>query len=103
MQRVIGYAENHGYPFASIRLDSIKLQGNDLSASLNYQSGPVITFDTLKVAGDSNTKISFLQNYLRIQPDQPFSMKRVEEAEARLARLPFLKSAGPNQLTFQNR
>ena len=37
MDKVITFYENHGYPFAQIKLDSVKLNGNKLDASLSLQ------------------------------------------------------------------
>ncbi len=100
-EKVIAYAENNGYPFASIRLDSISIQGNMVIASLNYQSGPLITFDTVEIEGSSKSKPFFIGNYLRIKPGEPYEEKKVEQAISKLRRLPYIKVIGAPYVSFQ--
>ncbi|MDN5204016.1 BamA/TamA family outer membrane protein [Fulvivirgaceae bacterium BMA10] len=102
MQKVLDISENQGYPFASIQLDSISLVQNILRASLNYDPGPFITFDSLEVAGDAKLKEGFLTSYLRIIPGEPFDMRKIENVDAKLNRLPYLDKNKTGHLTFQN-
>ena len=100
-QQVIAYAENNGYPFASIQLDSVSVQGTSIVAALNYQSGPFITFDTVEIEGSTKSKPLFISNYLRIKPGAPYEEKKVEQAFFKLRRLPYLKVAEAPYVTFQ--
>ncbi len=100
-KQVIAYAENNGYPFASIQLDSVSIQGNMIVAALNYQSGPLITFDTVEIDGTTKSKPFFIGNYLRIKPGAPYEEKKVEQALFKLRRLPYLKVAEAPYVTFQ--
>ena len=100
--RLLTYTENNGYPFASIKLDSLALNNSEFRASIKYEPGPYITFDTIKVEGNSKTKLTFLSSFLRVLPGKPFEFDKIDQAIARLERLPFVEPADPGFLTFQN-
>ena len=101
LKRVITYSENHGYPFASIRLDSISIENQKITASLNYNKGPLITFDTVALVGDTKTKPLFISSYLRIKPGAVYEEKKIAQASNRLNRLPYIRLAGSPHVTFQ--
>ncbi|MBD8488335.1 BamA/TamA family outer membrane protein [Echinicola sp. CAU 1574] len=100
--RILSIAENQGYPFSSISLDSISQSENQLKASLYYEQGPRITFDSIQVIGDANVKLGFIQRKLNIVQGEPFSQKRVEEAVEVIRKLPYLKLLAPPKISFQN-
>jgi outer membrane protein assembly factor BamA len=95
-------SENNGFPFASIRLDSITREDSRISASLNFSPGPYITFDTLKVTGDSKTKAVYLSNLLQVKPGKAFSQKRITQGIRQIKNLSYLRWAGEPELSFQN-
>lgn len=101
-ESVIKESENKGYPFASIRLDSLERIKNGFSAALNLDLGPFIVFDTLKVTGDTKTKPKFLTRFLQIRPGEPFSQKKVKDGIQQVRNLPYLRLAGEPELSFQN-
>lgn len=100
--RLLAYTENNGYPFASIKLDSLALNDHEFRASIKYDPGPYITFDTIKVEGTSKTKLTFLSSFLKIMPGKPFEFDKIDRATTRLSRLPYLKPADAGYVTFQN-
>lgn len=95
-------SENRGYPFAAIRLDSLERKGNGFSGALDLDSGPRITFDSLKITGDTKTKPEFISRFLQIKPGQDFSQKKIDEGIQQIRGLPYLKWAGEPELSFQN-
>lgn len=101
LNRIIEYSENNGFPFASVKFDSVSIEDRHIMATINYQSGPFITFDTVKPEGNSKTKALFLSNYLRIKPGSPYEEKKVEQATAKLKRLPYVKVSESPYVTFQ--
>jgi translocation and assembly module TamA len=98
---ILTYLENHGYPFAKIKLDSILMINSELSASLSYSKGSYIRFDSLLVEGEGKIKTSFLKNYLQIRQNEPFSQQKVREAERMLRSLPYLKLKKPLEVVFE--
>jgi translocation and assembly module TamA len=87
---ILNYAENHGFPFASVKLDSISFQENDLIAHLNYQSGPLILFDSLVVLGYDQVKSSFMMSHLGIYKGKPYEEKLARGIADRVKLLPFI-------------
>ncbi len=101
-EKVLEETENSGYPFASIGLDSIQREEEGISAALNLQRGPYITFDTLRITGDSKTDRKFLSKFMQVMPQEPFSQKRINEGIRQVRNLPYLRWAGEPELSFQN-
>lgn len=98
---ILNYLENHGYPFAQVGLDSIQLRDNLFSASLKYDKGTYIRFDTVMIAGEGKVKADFLANYLKIKQNEPFSQQKVREAERMLRSLPYIKLRKPIEVVFE--
>lgn len=101
IDQILQDSENDGYPFASVQLDSISRTGGGIEASLNYDYGPLITWDSVKVNKQSKTSEKYLQNLVRIIPGTPFSEKQLREAVKVIDRSPYFKSSGYPALTFQ--
>lgn len=101
-EKVLEYADNQGYPFSSIYLDSLDFADNRLRASLHYIKGPYIIFDSLAIQGTASLKNRFLSAYLKIPSGQPFSQQKVQQAERLLRQLPYLTITQPYHVIFKN-
>jgi outer membrane protein assembly factor BamA len=99
---IIEYSENHGHPFASIRLDSIKLRGESLSGSIHYEAGPLIRFESLNITGTNSVKKSFLEKYLGVQPGFIYEEKKLKSIPGKLNSLIFITLKNQVHQTFQN-
>ncbi|MBD2717110.1 BamA/TamA family outer membrane protein [Microvirga sp. STR05] len=99
-QRVLTEAENQGFPFATVRLDSVQLRGADIEGRVLLERGPAIVFDSLQIVGNTKTKKRFLTKYLQIFPNQPFSQQRIDEAARRLRQLPYLQLKAEPEVRF---
>lgn len=101
MRNVIRGAENSGFPFAQIKLDSIQRNGYALSAVFAYDAGPLIHWDSVKVAGATKTQERYVQNITGIRPGQPFSQKQLDEANQTLSRSPYFEQTRSPIVDFQ--
>lgn len=90
-ERIVEQAENNGYPFASIRLDSFAFVGHQLEAKLFLDKGRPVFFDSLNWEGAIKISDSYLRNYLGIQSGDPYSRKKILQIRNRMQELPFLK------------
>ncbi|WP_035076378.1 BamA/TamA family outer membrane protein [Anditalea andensis] len=100
---LIRVLEDNGYPFASLKLEDMVQDGNQISAALHCDMGPFITFDTIRLVGNgSKTDPVFLSRILHIAPGTPFSQKRINESIASIRNLPYIKMVGVPEITFQN-
>ena len=99
-ERILTEAENQGFPFATVGLDSVHLSGHDIAGRVVLKRGRVVVFDSLQIVGNSKTKKRFLTKYLQIFPGQPFSQQRVAAAAQLLRQLPYLKLRAEPEVRF---
>ena len=99
-ERILVEAENQGYPFATVGLDSVHLSGHDIAGRVVLKRGPVVMFDSLQLVGNTKTKKRFLTKYLQIFPNQPFSQQRVAAAAQLLRQLPYVKLRAEPEIRF---
>lgn len=99
-QNILHEAENQGYPFATIGLDSVALRGADVEGRIVLRRGPAVVFDSLQIVGKTKTRARFLTKYLQLEPNQPFSQQRVQEAARRLRQLPYLQLKAEPEVRF---
>ncbi|PJJ52922.1 BamA/TamA family outer membrane protein [Hymenobacter chitinivorans] len=103
-QNILAEAENQGYPFATVRLDSLGLRGADISGRVVLDRGRVVVFDSIQLVGKTKTKKRFLTKYLQIFPNQPYNQQRVDAAARLLRQLPYLQvQAEPEVRFFQGK
>ena len=95
-------AENNGYPFASLRLDSLQAEGSTLSAAFLYKPGPFVVWDSLSVIGSLSVKNRFLSRLLHLTHGEPFSEQRLIDAEKLLQQIPYLKTVRSIRVSFSN-
>jgi len=99
-ERVLTEAENQGYPFATIGIDSLRLSGRDIAGRVVLKRGPAVYFDSLQIVGTSKTKKRFLTKYLQLTPGQPYSQQRVAAAAALLRQLPYVRLRAEPEVRF---
>jgi len=99
---ILDYAENHGYPFATVKLDSIQIQDNNISALLNYNSGPSIVFDSLLIDGYDNIKTKYLMTHLGIYPGKLYQEKLIEEIPNKIKLLTFVRIIAEPEISIEN-
>ncbi len=99
-EKLLEYAENNGYPFANIWLDSISISENKIDAQLFMNKGKLVLIDSLNVKGDVKISNTYLKNYLGIKEGALYSKKKILQIRDRLRELPFLKEKVPPTVTF---
>ncbi|MEN2283948.1 POTRA domain-containing protein [Algoriphagus sp. SE2] len=95
--------ENRGYPFATIKLDSLERKGDQIFASIDLVEGPLITWDSVQILGNTKTSPRYVQNLVRIQPGEPFSQNDFESAGQVLNRSPYFGLSQSPELSFQTK
>ena len=99
-ERVLTEAENQGYPFATVGLDSLRLTGRDIAGRVVLRRGPAVYFDSLQIVGTSTTRKRFLSKYLQIEPGTPYNQQRVAAAAALLRQLPYVRLRAEPEVRF---
>jgi outer membrane translocation and assembly module TamA len=97
---ILTILENNGYPFATIKLDSILVDSDRISASINLSKGAIILFDSIDLRGNAQIKKWYLEKYLGIKKGNPYNETILKNADSRLSQLPFLKSTRTTAIYF---
>lgn len=100
MNSLLAYYENNGYPFAKIKLDSIAIHGNTISAALNVDKKSQETIDSIVIKGTLKLSPKYLYGYLGIKPGDLYDESKVAAISARIKALPFIAETKPMQVAF---
>ncbi len=98
--RLLNYAENNGYPFARVWLDSVTAKNGEVSAALMMQTGAVFILDSVRTEGTAKIGLRFLENYLDFRKGAVFSRAKVLKISQRLAELPYLTEKKRPSVSF---
>ncbi|RYF99930.1 MAG: hypothetical protein EOO07_36115, partial [Chitinophagaceae bacterium] len=101
-ETLLRHYENNGYPFASINLDKITMEGNSISASIHAQPNQKFLFDTIQIVGSAQVAQKYLQSYLNTKSGTLYSENAASQIENRLRELPFLEVVKPAEIGFSN-
>lgn len=93
--------ENTGHPFASIRMDSVRLDSGRLSGKLMLDQGPLILWDSIGINSSSKTNPKYLQRLSGIEVGDVFSQRQLDESALRLSRSPYFELQGKPQAIFR--
>lgn len=95
IEKTISYYENNGYPFASLQLDSLMIDGSTISAVINLTKNKLIKLDSILVEGDAKINNTFLYRYLSIKPNMPYNEEAFRSISKKIRQLPFLSESKP--------
>jgi outer membrane protein assembly factor BamA len=98
--KVITHYENHGYPFASIQLDSIQVTENKLSAKLRIEKNQLFKIDSVIINGDATISDQFIENYIRINDGDIYNEELISKTSIRLKELSFVAEKEPWKIVF---
>ncbi len=99
-ERILNYYENNGYPFASVYLDSVRLQKTDIAAALKVNKGILYHVDSIRVVGKAKIANSFLQRYLGIPNGSIYSKEKLEDVGKKILELPYVEAQQQAELTM---
>ena len=100
LNRIIIQYENNGYPFAVVKLDSVYIDDEGVTASLKLQKNILVKIDSVRIYGSSKVSEKYIHNYLDIKPGDFYSEKLVRRVDNRLSELPFVSQAKPHTIAF---
>ncbi len=100
LNQLLVHAENNGFPFATVCLDSFAIDSTGIIASIHLQQNQLIFFDSLDFGGTANIQKRFLQNYANIKPGMLYQEDLLKNLDARLSELPYLQVAQPLGVYF---
>lgn len=99
-RRLLEYLENNGYPFASVELDSIRMENETVLANLKVVKGPLYKVDSIRNMGTASISPRFLQRYLGIMNGSIYRKNQLQSISKKISELPFLEEKQPASLSF---
>ncbi len=90
-KRIVGWCENNGYPFAAVKLDSMRILDGKLQASLNLKKNALFTIDSLVIKGTAKVKPVYLYNYYGIKPGDLYDESQIRKISIRTKELAFVR------------
>lgn len=99
-EKLITYYENNGFPFASVKLDSIVVQDNQFSAVMNLQKHSEQKIDSITITGNAKIAPVYIYNYLGIKPGSRYNESQLKKVNIRMAELQFVRSTKPAVVVF---
>ena len=102
-EKLISYYENNGYPFASVKLDSITISDGIISAQLNLTKNPEEKIDSVIIKGTAKISPVFVYNYLGIKPGNLYNEAQLKKVNTRIAEIPFIRSSKPATVLFTDK
>lgn len=90
LEKIIVYYENNGYPFASVKLDSVTIQDQEISASINVQKNKFFKIDSIKIIGTAKVNQGFLNRYLSIKPGMAYNEEAIKNISQKIKQLAFV-------------
>lgn len=95
----VRFMGTRGFPFASVRLDSLTTNHATISARLMVERGPLYRIDSITVDAKMKIRSAFLYRYLDIPRGSIYRTDRLSEISGRLSLLPFLREERPWEIT----
>lgn len=99
--KILEQAENTGFPFAVVRLDSVQVGADGgVSAALRVDRNKYFKIKSLRIVGDLRLPPGYLPNFLGLRPGAPYNRAKVLRIRDRLRDISFLESTGNPTVTF---
>lgn len=91
---------NNGYPFATVRLDSLHVDSTSMQASIRVDRGAYMTWQDIHVKGDTAVSVKYISSLLGIKIGDPFNNKLLENIRSSIEQVTFLKEIKPHEILF---
>ncbi len=98
---LLTWYENHGYPFAEIKLVNQNWEGNTLSGQIHIEKNDLITIDSVIVRGNAKLSRIYLQNYINIKNGDVYNESVIRGISIRLKELPMVNETAPFIVSFE--
>lgn len=98
--KVISFYENHGYPFASIQLDSVQITDYNLSANLSINKDQLYKIDSIAIKGNATVSDNYIKNYIHINEGDIYNEELIKKITTRIKEIPFIEEQNPSKVIF---
>jgi len=106
---IIDHCENNGFPFASVRIESVKFMNDSTNSDhfvnlyLNIDEGTKSTIDKIEITGNDKTKDYVIIRSLQIPLGEEYSQKNIDVIPEKLNRLRFFEPVGQPEFYFNSK
>lgn len=102
-EKLIVYYENNGFPFASVKLDSIEIQDETISAKLFLTKNQEQKIDSIEIIGNAKISPTYIYNYLGIKPKSNYNESQLKKINTRISELAFVRITKPPTVSFSEK
>ncbi len=102
MVKIIKESDETGYPFATAKLDSVRISKSEIAATLNYSSGRQIKYAKLEL-NTTFIKPAYLESYLNLKEGELFNSNKIADIGKKIKNLPYCKLKEAPGLKFENK
>ncbi|NVO12088.1 MAG: hypothetical protein HXX16_19170 [Bacteroidales bacterium] len=92
--------EDSGYPFAKVKLDSVKIGRDEVSAILRLDKESKILIDTLYIKGDTRINYKHIMALLSLKKGELYSESKIKLIDQKLKQQPYLSIIKPTEVEF---
>lgn len=103
LEKILIEEENSGYPFASVKLDSIEIRNDTVSASIHLEANNRCTIDSLIIKGTSQISRHYVYRLLGIRRGDAYNESRIKQISNRINGVPFLKETRTSEVYFSEK
>ena len=88
---VLAYCSTNGYPFAQVKLDSLRPTNDGLVAALVIAKGRQVKIDSVLVKGTAMTGLRYLHSHIGVRPGDTYNERAIANVETRIRELAFVQ------------
>lgn len=100
-EELLSYAENNGFPFAKVWLDSLVIKEGEVAAQLFMEKGIPVFFKGVETKGSAKITKQYLENYLGIKEGAPYDKNKILQIRQRIKELPFVQEKRTAVVSFK--
>lgn len=100
-KQLLIYANNHGYPFAHLSFEPLKIEESLIEGKWNYQQHTLFTFDTLILKTPKFINHGYLQSVLAFKKGEIYKKKKIDQIGQTLQKLGFIELSQQVEVKFQ--
>lgn len=101
-QQMLQYMENNGYPFAKILLDSLQINGNEVSGNILVSPGPLYHIDSIMITGNAKINNQYLQQFLGLKNGAIYNKEKLQQISTQLKKLNYVEEKFPPQFIWKS-
>ena len=99
-EQLLRYAENNGYPFCELKLDSIKINRDSITATIVIDKHLKVIIDSIHLNASDVVNKNFLYHYLGLKPGMLYNESFIQKINSLLNSLSFLKQQQSFSISF---